>query len=340
MITKKRFLEISNEFKHKKIAVVGDFFLDKYLFFDTNCAEISIETGKIANQVVKIKHSPGAAGNILSNLTALGAKEVIPIGFTGDDGQGYELRNDIKALGSTDIYLTVAKDMHTPTYMKPQNIDIIGLSGENERYDIKNRKPLSLDVEDKIINSLRTIIPIVEGVIIADQVEVEKANCGAITDRVREELIRLSYEHPSVIFWVDSRLRLGKFSNMTLKPNKEEAVKNTLGKDTEITKENYIIAGKKLFSLSGKPVFMTQSENGILIFKNETTQIHIPAFPVNGEIDPTGAGDSTSSGIVLSLASEASLEEAATIGVLTSAITIKKLGTTGTATPEEIAKKL
>ena len=339
MINKKRFHEISSQFKNKRIAIVGDFFLDKYLFFDTNSQEVSVETNKIANQVVKIKHSPGAAGNILSNLKALETGTVIPIGFTGDDGEGYELRSDIKNLGCDDQYLIYVKERQTPTYMKPQNINIIGLSGENERYDIKNRTAFPEYAQDLIISLLDKIIPTVDGVIIADQVEVETPNCGVITDKVREKLIDLAKEDPNIIFWVDSRLRLSKFTHMILKPNKEEAVKNALGKDTEITEENVILAGKTLCKQSQRPVFITRSEEGIWIFNKSDIQ-KVPAITEPGEIDPTGAGDSATSGAVLSLCSNASQIEAAYIGNLTASITVKKLGTTGTASIAEIAQKL
>jgi len=88
-----------SEFPKRRIAVLGDYFLDRYLDFDSQLAEISLETGKTANQVVDVRHSPGAAGAVVGNLHALGCGAIVNIGFRGDDGEGYELRQDSRSDG-------------------------------------------------------------------------------------------------------------------------------------------------------------------------------------------------------------------------------------------------
>ena len=56
-----RLAQLIGRFHRLRIAVVGDFFLDKYLDVDPALAELSIETGKTAHQVAAVRHSPGAA---------------------------------------------------------------------------------------------------------------------------------------------------------------------------------------------------------------------------------------------------------------------------------------
>ncbi|HET6325513.1 MAG TPA: carbohydrate kinase, partial [Planctomycetaceae bacterium] len=68
-----RLEELLARFASRRVAVMGDFFLDKYLEVDPKLAETSVETGKTANQVVEIRTSPGAAGTVVNNLAALGA---------------------------------------------------------------------------------------------------------------------------------------------------------------------------------------------------------------------------------------------------------------------------
>ena len=75
---------------------MGDFFLDRYLHIDPAKTETSIETGLPVYNVVEVRSQPGAAGTILNNLVALGIGEIHAVGFCGDDGEGYELR---QALG-------------------------------------------------------------------------------------------------------------------------------------------------------------------------------------------------------------------------------------------------
>lgn len=65
----------------------------------------------------------------------------------------------------------------------------------------------------------------------------------------------------------------------------------------------------------------------------------VPAYPVAGPIDVVGAGDSTSAGIACALAGGATLEEAAAFGNLVASITIQQIGTTGTATLEQVRRR-
>jgi bifunctional ADP-heptose synthase (sugar kinase/adenylyltransferase) len=215
-----------------------------------------------------------------------------------------------------------------------------GKERELERIDIKNRMPLPVDIEDELINRLEAVIPNVNGVVIADQ--VQERNCGVVTDRVRGRLGELAQEYPQKVFFADSRLRIGEFRNVITKPNMFEAVNairgnartDAVGGIKEFTLEEAQDCGKKLNLLTRRDVYMTAQEQGIYIFGEN--QIHVPAMRVEGEIDPVGAGDSCAAGIVSALCAGASPEEAAFLGNLVASITVKKIGETGTASPEEI----
>src|ERR1700729_2058873 len=87
-----RLSELLAAFPRARVAVIGDYFLDKYLDIEPGFGEPSVETGRIAHQVVAIRHSPGVGGTVISNLAALGAGKLHAIGVTGDDGEAYDLR--------------------------------------------------------------------------------------------------------------------------------------------------------------------------------------------------------------------------------------------------------
>jgi sugar/nucleoside kinase (ribokinase family) len=65
----------------------------------------------------------------------------------------------------------------------------------------------------------------------------------------------------------------------------------------------------------------------------------VPAYAVRGPIDIVGAGDSTSAAIACAVAAGAGLEEAAAFGNLVASVTIQQLGTTGTASPEQVRER-
>ncbi|MBQ3591052.1 MAG: hypothetical protein II979_03855, partial [Clostridia bacterium] len=66
------------------------------------------------------------------------------------------------------------------------------------------------------------------------------------------------------------------------------------------------------------------------------TCIGTPAVPSEGPLDICGAGDTSLSAFACLLAAGASPGEAAEAASVASAVTIRKIGTTGTATREEI----
>ncbi len=328
-----RLNAILNRFPSLTILVVGDFFLDKYLVIEHALAEPSLETGLEAHQVVEVRCSPGAAGTVTSNLRAMEA-QVIAVGVVGDDGEGFELIRELWKRGVDVDSLVVRADRCTPTYTKPMLREPDGTVHELNRLDIKNRQPTPAEVEDQLIKNLAGLLPRAHGVIVADQVPEE--NCGVITERVREEIIALANAYPTVAFVVDSRERIGLFRDVILKPNGREAARalqpeQTGDPDRALAER----CGAELYRRSGQPIFLTLGAEGILAF-HEDGPTHVPAPAVTGPIDIVGAGDATMAGIVAGLCAGATVPEAAEIGCLAAGVTIRQLGTTGTASREQI----
>lgn len=79
MTDKNEVAALLDRFAQLRVAVVGDFFLDKYLILDPSLSETSIETGLEARQVVAIRCSPGAAGTVTNNLSALGVATIYAV---------------------------------------------------------------------------------------------------------------------------------------------------------------------------------------------------------------------------------------------------------------------
>ena len=331
-----RLDELLDQFPHLHMLVVGDFFLDRYLIIDRRLSEVSLETGLEAYQVVDIRCSPGAAGTVTSNLRALGV-QVTALGVIGEDGQGYELKRGLTGRGVDIEPLIDRPNRFTPTYTKPLVRESDGREHEIQRLDIKNRTPLPTEVEEEAIARLRTLVPKVDAVVVADQ--VQERNCGVVTDQVRDEIGRLALAYPDKIFAADSRERIGLFQHVIVKPNRREATlavrPDWAGEiNSELTRES----GAELFHRNHKPVFLTMGDQGILLF-TEAGCRRIPAVPVSGEIDIVGAGDSVMAGIVSALCSGAEPGEAALLGNLVASITIQQIGTTGTATPAQVRER-
>lgn len=332
-----RLKELVAQFNRYRIAVLGDFFLDKYLDVDPTLEELSVETGLTAHQVVNVRCSPGAAGTIVQNLVALGAGTVRAIGFTGDDGEAHELRKTLASLRCGTDHLHCVPAVRTPTYLKPRDVRDQSLKGEHARYDTKNHRKLSDDVQAAIIESLEQVVDQVDAVIVMDQ--VEERDCGAITGKVRKALGAMAQSHPSTLFWADSRSRIREFSRVTLKPNQFEAVgrSNPLPGE-EVQRDELLAAAQKLRTANQAPLVVTRGAAGMLVSDPEWTMV--PGVPVAGCIDPTGAGDSVSAGAVLASCAGAPWPEAALLGNLVASITVQQIGTTGVAYPNQLMSAL
>lgn len=340
-----RLNEILSRFPQQRIAVLGDFFLDKYLEVDAALAEPSLETGRVAHQVTGLRRSPGAAGTVVNNLAALGAGTLHAVGAIGNDGEGFDLCRGLNQLGCSTTSLIRSDELHTPTYLKPCDVQVRGLAGEHSRYDTKNRRPTPEDIVDQIQRHLDSIVTEVDAVIVMDQVDLP--DCGVMTARVREHLSSVARQHPQVLFWADSRRFIRLYRNVMIKANQFEALdRHNPAVGEEIPLEALRALVPSLQRDMGATVFVTCADRGILTTRSarrditEADLVLVPAVRVEGPIDPTGAGDSATSGAVLALASGATPAEAALIANLVASVTVQQLGTTGTASPDQVRAAL
>jgi rfaE bifunctional protein kinase chain/domain len=324
-------------FPAARIAVLGDFFLDKYLDVDPALAETSVETGKSAHQVVGVRCEPGAAGTVTNNLAALGAGTLHAVGFTGDDGEGHDLRAALARIRCATDHLHRVPERRTPTYLKPRNAGDPSLAGEHSRYDTKNRLPLPPAVAERIVASLDRLLPAVDALVVMDQVEEE--DCGTVTEAVREAVASRAPRFPRVVFWADSRRRIRRYRNVIIKPNAFEAVGNEHPRPGDTVADDALRrAVEALRKETGAPVCVTRGTAGMAV--SDPAWTPVPGVRVEGPTDPTGAGDSATAGAVLALVAGATLPEAALVGNLVASITVQQLAATGTARPEELPPRL
>lgn len=328
-----RFEAILASLPLARIAVVGDLCLDRYLEIDPAHREISIETGLEVHNVINVRSQPGAAGTILNNLMDLGVSELYPVGFCGEDGEGFELLAALRNMPGVHLdYFLQTPARRTFTYCKPLVLTPGQPPRELPRLDSKNWSPTPEHVSRQIIAALEAVADFADAIIIMDQAGVPET--GVITRPVLDAVRRLATTRPQILWLADSRLGLKNYPPVGLKMNERELAALT---GTPVrTLEEIKAAAAALARTQARMVFITLAERGIIGAASDGTVAHVPAFPLRGEIDIVGAGDAVTANLTAALAAGATLPEALEIAMAAASVVIHQLGTTGTADLKQI----
>jgi rfaE bifunctional protein kinase chain/domain len=331
VISLERLTEILDAFPRLTVALVGDLFLDRYLEIPHGNRESSLETELEAYQVTSVRNCPGALGTVMNNLAALGVGLLRPVTVIGDDGHGYDLLRSLGSLPVETSHVIRHANRLTPTYTKPLQEQPDGSWRELHRLDVRTRAPLDRATRDAVCQHVDDVAVSADGVIVLDQ--VSEANQGIVHEQVRHGLGEICREQPDAFVYVDSRTMLSRFSFGILKGNEAEILQAATGA-TSVERAAATLAAK-----TGRSVFCTIGRQGMLVVKPSGESVRVPGYPATGPVDIVGAGDSATSGIVLSLLAGADEVEAATIGNLVASITVQQLGATGTATREQVISR-
>jgi bifunctional ADP-heptose synthase (sugar kinase/adenylyltransferase) len=367
-LTRERLDQLLDRARACRVAVVGDLALDGYWTADMTRALLSRETPRFPRPVVAERYAPGAGANVAQNLSALGVARVDVLSVLGDDWRGKLLQREMAARLISVGRLIVSPQRSTTAYIKPL---LRGYESQQEdsRLDFENAEPLAPALEEALIAGVEAAIEEVDAFFVADQFELN----GTVTDHVREALNRLAVERQDKVFVVDSRCRIGLFRGMVAKPNRAEAsvaltpnpspggrgeasivrgassggrgeasiargASSGGGGEAPIARGLSLVGSREaeaLARLTGRPVFLTLSGEGALVWA-DGEGVRVAAAPVTPPLDPVGAGDAFGAALIIALASGAALTEAAAFANLAAAVTVEKLGETGTATPDEI----
>lgn len=310
-----------------RIGLMGDLCLDMYWLCDMRLSELSRETPHHPMPVVEERYAPGGAGNAACNIAALKPGKLCVIGLVGKDWRGELL---VKALGENGIdgkYIVRDENVVTNTYIKPLRRGVSDVTYEDPRLDFENRASISAECEEKLLIALQAAAQEVDVLCVSDQMKF-----GCITPRIREALCEMGKGGKVIL--VDSRDNAAKYTHVTVKPNEVEASRAFRDGSVLSLDELFVLAGD-ISAKNERLTLMTLGDKGCYVAQNGEV-VRVPACKVEPPIDFCGAGDTFLAGFGTMLAAGATPVEAAQVATLCSAVTIKKIGTTGTATRGEV----
>jgi len=304
--------------KTPKILVIGDLMIDYYLW--GSCERISPEAPVQVINVDSDTSILGGAGNVINNLSALGA-EVGVISVIGECKTSEELKELLKGIKIDTQYLITQKDRVTSKKSR-----IIAANQQVIRYDRESNDEINNKSQIAILEIFKSIVNNYDVILLSDYGK------GLLTFELTQSLISITNENKKKILIDPKGLDYSKYKGAyLLTPNKKEAGEAThsIIKD----KKSLTLAIKNLKEQCNLEVsLITLSEQGVAIFDNEL-RIH-PTFAIE-VFDVTGAGDTILASLGFALSCNKNIDEAVKFANLASGVVVGKIGS-ATATLNEI----
>lgn len=313
-----KLISVLDKFKDKKILVIGDVMLDKYIWGDVS--RVSPEAPVQVVKVEKESYSPGGAANVATNVAALNGTTYM-IGIVGEDSANQILISDLnsKKINTEGI-------LNIKTIPTIQKVRVIGKGQQLLRFDYEKKEYIDEGQEKKILDFVNKRIHDIDAIIISDYAK------GVISQNLAENLIKLANDKKKIII-IDPKPKHKIFyKNATLiTPNHKEACE-MLNLEEE-NDDQIIRIGKKLSEELNAQLIVTRGERGMAIFEKNQEITNIPT-KAKEVYDIVGAGDTVIATLALALASEATLKEAAMLANYAAGVTVGKVGTSSVTIDE------
>ena len=308
------------ELKNQKpnILVIGDLMIDHYLW--GNCERISPEAPVQVVAVQKETSVLGGAGNVVHNLSALGAN-INVMSVIGNDSNANELKHLLQNIGIDESLLIIQDERNTSKKSR-----IIASQQQVVRYDTESTEDISSQSQNSIITTFKNTIKEYDIILLSDYGK------GVLTYSLTQSLIKIANKNNKKVLIDPKGDDYSKYKGAyLLTPNKKEAIqasKVTIEDNT--TLQEAIVALKNTCDLSVS--LITLSEDGIAIY-DKALRIH-PT--VAREVyDVTGAGDTVLASLGFSLACGYNIDDAVQFANLAAGVVVGKIGS-ATATLNEI----
>ena len=343
-VSPQRLRRMVKALRGRRMGVAGDWMLDRYVW--GRATRLSPEAAVPVVDFVDESACLGGAGNVSANLVALGAR-VMPFGVVGEDDAAETLRACLRSLGLSERGLLA--DSSRKTTVKTR---IIARHQQVVRVDRETRRPLSTEMEERLIRRILTALPSLEALVVSDY------DKGTVTDAVADRVLAACHRLGVPAFVKPKWSRLPTYRGATaIVCNRAEAgflVTRVLEDDESVEQ-----AGRALLAHFGSPaVIVTRGEQGMSVFEQEAPKgFHIPASSQElpyGRLaqtgpnrrrggrqvfDVTGAGDTVLATLAVAFVAGASLREAAVLANHAAAIAVGKVGT-ATVSPAELLAAL
>ncbi len=326
-ISQKRATALLRKFPRRRVLVVGDLMLDRYVY--GSVSRISPEAPVPVVKVVRETSMPGGASNVACNIRTLGGKASVA-GMIGKDSAGIELR---WLLTHADVDVECAMMFAGASTIVKERI--IAERQQVVRVDFERSTAWSPRQSEKFLAMLALELGRVDGVIVEDYGK------GAVTQKV-VDLVLAAARRRKIPVGLDPKE--GHDLNMkgitVATPNRKEAfaiagMADPGAKDNPLADKALLKTGEILMEKwAAENLAITLGAQGMFLMTSGKGPRHVPTR-AREVFDVSGAGDTVIAACVTALAAGAEFLESAELANIAAGVVVGKLGT-ASCTPEEL----
>jgi rfaE bifunctional protein kinase chain/domain len=317
--TNQQLLEFVPRLPGWHVLVVGDLFLDEYIF--GRATRLSREAPVPVLEFARRTLVPGGAANPAHNICALGGTATV-VGLAGEDANGEKLVAELRRVGIDDSGLVLDKGRHTTTKTRLVAEASSRFPQQLARIDGVDRAPLRSRVEQQLVDKVQRLAPEADAILVSDY------RTGVASHAVIEAVMRSAKGHGRLCT-VDAQGSFAKYASFDLIKGNRHEVEATLGR-TLSSEDDFRTGGRQLLaSLGARTVLITRGAEGISVITSDGASgeyAHFPAANRSEVFDVTGAGDTVIAVATLALLAGADARCAARLANYAAGLVIRKLG--------------
>ena len=295
-----------------KIICIGDVILDHYILGKVE--RMSPEAPVPILMMEKQKYEIGGAGNVVRNISDMGAKTTL-IYLSGNDVSSNIVKNQLRKNKNIKRISINVPNFKTPikTRFIKKDEHLLRLDNEDISFKLTNK------YKDLIIQSLKKEIKKNDLIILSDY------NKGLLDEKLIKKIIQISAKHNKIVIADPKKIDLSFYNGVNiLTPNQKEitdAAKKKFLDEAKLIK----FAKNTIKKFKIKNLLITRSENGMLLVDSKSVKI----VKANAKkvIDVTGAGDTVIAILALMLSLRLSIEDSVEISNYAAGLVIAKSGT-------------
>lgn len=313
-----QLLQKLNAFQPVRVALVGDFILDRYVYGDVE--RINQEAPVPVLQIVRSASSVGGAGNVAAAVPALGSK-VSCLGVIGYDAGGEELRQLLVAAGADTSSLLALRDR--PTSIKTRFVGLAQHRHPQQMLRVDHENSHVLDA------ATQTQLRLAFGNLLAgsDIVVLEDYNKGVLSDANTPHLIADATAAGKKVM-VDPALvsDYSRYRGCTvIKPNRYEAA---LASGIKITDDASLeAAARRIINITAcQAVVISLDKEGMYLCIADGKAARIPHRRPRNVYDVTGAGDETLAVLAVALAQGCDYQQAVELSNVAGGLEVERFG--------------